>query len=137
MPTNIYQYPFTSNVNIPSGTTYAIQGSIMPSVYYNTAIGAQGSAGWTTLADNTSAVMTIKNQALTVTGDAEITGNLTVDGTNITSVLNDIRDRLGLLTRNLELEEDFDQLRDLANQYRELESRLKEKKQMWDILKKE
>ena len=109
----------------------------MPSGYYNTAIGAQGSAGWTTLADNTSAVMTIKNQALTVTGDAEITGNLTVDGTNITSVLNDIRDRLGLLTRNLELEEDFDQLRDLANQYRELESRLKEKKQMWDILKKE
>jgi hypothetical protein len=132
MSTNIYQYPLSGNV------TYAI-GSGSSGYYntYNTAIGAQGSAGWTTLADNTSTVMSIKGQALTVTGDAEITGNLTVDGTNITSVLNDIRDRLGLLTRNLELEQDFDQLRDLANQYRELESRLKEKKQMWDILKKE
>ena len=129
---------FTGNIalnGITAGAYYTVGSG--GSGYYNTAISAQGSAGWTTLADNTSAVMTIKNQALTVTGDAEITGNLTVDGTNITSVLNDIRDRLGLLTRNLELEEDFDQLRDLANQYRELESRLKEKKQMWDILKKE
>lgn len=129
---------FNGNIDISeigTGAYYTVGSG--GSGYYNTAIGAQGSAGWTTLADNTSAVMTIKNQALTVTGDAEITGNLTVDGNNITCVLNDIRDRLGLLTRNLELEEDFDQLRDLANQYRELESRLKEKKQMWDILKKE
>lgn len=75
--------------------------------------------------------------SLKVAGDAEILGNLTVDGTNIGELLRGIQSRLGLLVPNPEIEAEFDQLRELGERYRELEALLKEQKRVWDILKKE
>jgi hypothetical protein len=40
------------------------------------------------------------------------------------------------LRPNRELEAEWDQLRDLGEQYRKLENQLMEKQQAWDILKK-
>jgi hypothetical protein len=75
--------------------------------------------------------------SLKVTGNAEISGNLTVDGVNIGELLQGIQSQLGLLVPNPEIESEFDQLRELGDQYRKLEALLKEQKRVWDILKKE
>ena len=75
--------------------------------------------------------------SLKVTGNAEISGNLTVDGVNIGELLKGIQSQLGLLVPNPEIESEFDQLRELGDQYRKLEALLKEQKRVWDILKKE
>ena len=60
-----------------------------------------------------------------------------VQGTNITEILQNIQSQLGLLTPNPAIEEEFDQLRELGDQYRALEALIKEQKRVWDILKKE
>lgn len=75
--------------------------------------------------------------SLKVEGDADINGNLVVQGTNITRLFQDIQERLGLLAPNPELEEEFEELQQIGDQYREVEARLKEKKRVWEILKKE
>jgi hypothetical protein len=43
--------------------------------------------------------------------------------------------RLNILRPNTELEAEWDQLRALGDQYRELEAELLEKQKMWDRLK--
>jgi hypothetical protein len=47
-----------------------------------------------------------------------------------------VEQRLNILRPNPELEQEWDQLRALGEQYRELEQQLKEKSRMWDTLKK-
>jgi hypothetical protein len=41
-----------------------------------------------------------------------------------------------MLRPNRELEQEWDQLRDLGEQYRELEKQLMEKQRAWDLLRK-
>lgn len=46
-----------------------------------------------------------------------------------------VNDRLGILVTNPKLETEFEQLRDLANQYKKLEAELTAQMEVWDILK--
>jgi hypothetical protein len=46
-----------------------------------------------------------------------------------------IQDRLNVLVPNPELEAEWDQLRELGKQYRELEKKVKEQGDMWARLK--
>jgi hypothetical protein len=50
--------------------------------------------------------------------------------------LGEIKERLNMLTPNVKLEAEWNQLRELGDQYRLLEAELLEKSQVWDILKK-
>lgn len=50
--------------------------------------------------------------------------------------LGDLNDRLAILKPNPELEAEWAQLKQLAQQYRELEQQLLEKQQAWEALKK-
>lgn len=47
-----------------------------------------------------------------------------------------VEERLAILTPNPELEDQWNKLKALGDQYRELEKELLEKQKMWDILKK-
>jgi hypothetical protein len=47
-----------------------------------------------------------------------------------------VEQRLRILRPNPALEAEWDQLRELGEQYRELEKQLTEKSQMWNTLKK-
>jgi len=49
--------------------------------------------------------------------------------------LKTIQDRLNILRPNPELETEWDQLRELGEQYRELEKKLQEQSDMWAKLK--
>ena len=78
----------------------------------------------------------LKGSTLQVQGDANITGELTVQGVSLSDRLNKIEERLGILRPNEELEEKWEQLRGLRKMYMELEAEIKEKEKMWSILKK-
>ena len=70
-----------------------------------------------------------------ISGDAEIDGDLIVKGENITELLEDIKDRLVILRPNKELESRWDQLRELRQQYMEMERDILEKEEILRILK--
>ena len=61
--------------------------------------------------------------------------DIRINGVSLTDVLKNIEQRLNILRPNTELEADWDQLRELGNQYRRLEAELKEKSLMWNKLK--
>lgn len=73
---------------------------------------------------------------LTVNGDAEFKGNVKVAGKDLMQMLTKIEERLAILHPNLELEEKWEELRNLRKQYLKLEADIKEKEQIWDILKR-
>ena len=74
-----------------------------------------------------------------VSGRMELRGNqadIVINGVSLNDTLRSIQDRLCMLRPNRELEADWDQLRDLGEQYRKLEKQLIQKQRAWDLLRK-
>ena len=93
------------------------------------ATGSIGPAKWST--SNTLNVPT--------SGRMELRGDqadIVINGVSLNDTLKLIQDRLCMLRPNRELEQEWDQLRDLGEQYRELEKQLMEKQRAWDLLRK-
>lgn len=81
-------------------------------------------------------VMTQTSNKVTIKGDAEFEGNIKVGGKDLVELLTKIEYRLAIYKSNPELEEKWEELRELSKRYKELEAEIKEKEQVWDILKK-
>ena len=78
------------------------------------------------------------NLSNSTSGTIELNGDnadIKVNGTSLMSMLREIKERLNLLEPNTELEADWDDLRALGEQYRELEKKCKEKAEAWNKLK--
>jgi hypothetical protein len=91
-----------------------------------------GATSWATL----TADPNLQGRTLQVNGDADITGELTVQGVKLSDRLDKIDERLAILHPNPELEEKWDNLRALRNAYLELEAEIIEKEKVWGILKR-
>ena len=78
----------------------------------------------------------LSGTSLVVQSDAEIKGNLIVDGKDVMKLLNKIEERLAILHPNTELEERWEELKELSKRYRELEAEIIEKEKVWAILQK-
>ena len=107
--------------------------------------GGSGSSGYTYTTTGTGAGVvaspwiatgTNSSNTLSVQGDAEFDGDITVKGRSLSEFMDDVEQRLNILRPNPDLEAEWDQLRALGEQYRELERQLTEKSQVWNILKK-
>ena len=104
--------------------------------------GASGSNGYTYITNTTGTsnpwitTGTNASNTLSVHGDAEFDGDITVKGRSLSEFMDSVEQRLNILRPNPELEQEWDQLRNLGEQYRELERQLAEKDQMWQTLKK-
>ena len=61
--------------------------------------------------------------------------DIKINGVSLVDTLKTIQDRLNILIPNPELETEWDQLRELGAQYRELEKKLQEQSDMWAKLK--
>ena len=61
--------------------------------------------------------------------------DIKINDISLVDTLKTIQDRLNILRPNPELETEWDQLRELGEQYRELEKKLQEQSDMWDKLK--
>jgi hypothetical protein len=73
---------------------------------------------------------------LSVKGDADFGGDVRVQGRSLAEFMQQVEQRLNILQPNPELEREWDQLRELGEQYRQLEQELAEKAEMWNRLKR-
>lgn len=73
---------------------------------------------------------------LCVNGDAEFGGDVRIGGRSINETLDNIERRLAILRPNPELESRWERLRELGDQYRELEAELTSGEAVWATLKK-
>ena len=125
--TNDMAYTVTS----PSSSW--LTGVTGPSGVY-TVTGSNGSS--TNWGDTITLSNDIKGASLQVKGDAEFEGDVTIKGKSINDSLERIEERLAILRPNEELEEKWEKLRGLRQAYMELEAEIKEKEQIWGILKR-
>ena len=104
--------------------------------------GGSGGSGYTYTTTSTGAsnpwiaTGTNASNTLSVQGDAEFDGDITVKGRSLAEFMESVEHRLNIMRPNPDLEAEWDQLRALGEQYRELEKQLAEKSQMWTTLKK-
>lgn len=71
-----------------------------------------------------------------VQGDAVFDGNITWQGRDMREWFASVESRLAMLKPNPELEQGWDELAELRQQYVELEKKLLEQQKVFDILKK-
>jgi len=62
-------------------------------------------------------------------------GDIKIGGKSLSEAIDKIEERLGILHPNPELEDRWDELKELRRKYNELEKDLLEKEKMWKILK--
>lgn len=78
------------------------------------------------------------NENVRQSGQLHLRGDnadIMINDRSLMEVIGALEDRLNILRPNPELEKEWDQLRDLGEQYRKLEADLKEKSKMWQTLK--
>ena len=111
---SVFDYSSLSNTMISQSHTgrYTYDTGVSPNLTVGTSI-------------NTSGTIDLRGD------DADIV----VNGVSLMDKLDAIAERLNLLDVNKELEEEWDQLRELGERYRQLEQDLKTKSAMWKTLK--
>jgi len=123
------------DVTMASGSSnhWAIGSNPMSSVY--TISGANGTSAtdWSNIS-----VSNTYTSALNQSGRLDLRGenaDIVVNGQSLMTMLQQIQERLNILTVNAELETEWDELRELGRQYRELEQHIKDKMATWQKLK--
>ena len=125
---------------LSSPTSYTI--SIDPSNYSTGSLTAtsingynwngMGSSQYTTVTGSSySSAVNIDTNGITMQEGADIT----IKGRKLSDVIDKLEERLGILHPNPELEDRWDELKELRRKYNELEKDLLEKEKMWKILK--
>jgi hypothetical protein len=64
-------------------------------------------------------------------------GDIEINGLSLMKTLQTLQERLAIMQVNPALEQEFEELRACAEEYRRLEKKFEEQKRMWDTLKKE
>jgi hypothetical protein len=127
------QQTITSLESISAQGIYTT-GTTLPPYTINTSAAGQ-TLMWNGI--NTSWDTTItSNNPLHVKGDAEIEGDLKIKGKSLADAIDNIEKRLAILHPNKDLEERWEQLKALGEQYKELEKDILEKEKIWNTLKK-
>ncbi|CAB4129282.1 hypothetical protein UFOVP112_380 [uncultured Caudovirales phage] len=89
---------------------------------------ATGAGSWST---------TIAESYYTKKPKVEITDkDLVIDGLSLRDFMHSVNERMAIMVPNPKLEEEFEELKALADRYRELEKKLLDQKTMWETLKK-
>ena len=128
-PTPSPTYTITSTNNTSSGSLYwGLNGTSGAPGQVLTTNGTSGS--WIT------ADPSLKGSTLSVKGDANFEGEVSIKGKNLTEMFEKIEERLAILHPNPELEDKWDELKELGKRYKELEQEIIEKERVWNILKK-
>jgi hypothetical protein len=102
-------------------------GTSHPNVVWNSGTGAT-----TTTAPWLSSNPTGTAPKITLNGEG---ADVEVNGWSLVAAVKRIEERLGLFQPNPELESEWEDLRDLAEQYKKLEQHIRDKQATWDRLK--
>ena len=109
-----------------TGGTVTISNNISSGLYW----GLNGTSN-TIIADPS-----LKGNSLSVKGNADFEGEVTIKGKSLTDMFEKIEERLAILHPNPELEDRWKELQSLREAYVELEREIIEKERVWAILKK-
>ena len=105
--------------------------------------GSGGSGGTYAITNNsatsytwgTSNTKTVSTGEVRIVGDAVFEGNITWQDRDMREWFESVESRLAILQPNVRLEAEYEELAELGRQYKEMERRLLEKQQVFDILK--
>lgn len=94
-----------------------------------------------TITNNTNGSLTFTDTALTSPGSCKIklTGenpDIEIGEHSLMEILEGIRRQLGLIKLDPDLEEEFEELRKIGDEYRAKEKELHEKRKVWETLKR-
>jgi len=123
---NPYNTMIGDSFDTSTGGTVTIPNNSSSGVYW----GLNGTNG--TISTDPS----LKGNSLSVKGNADFDGEVTIKGKNIADMFSKIEERLAILHPNPELEDRWDELKELGKRYKELEAEIIEKEKVWNILKK-
>jgi hypothetical protein len=134
--------PYASNIGSSMGTdtvtlnnTLWSGGTTSPYTYTTVGVGAGGAGGPSTYNWNTT---TLTNAKVHINGDGLVMqegADIVVGGKSLSKAIEQIEERLGILHPNPALEERWDKLKELRQQYVEMEKDLLEKEKLMKILK--
>jgi hypothetical protein len=117
--------------NTVTGSPYTVTTSLNPNAYSG---GFTAGTGWTGAGTNTTPWFTQSSVAPKINLDGD-GADIVVNGESLIGMLRCIQERLNILTPNPTLETEWDELRELGEQYRKLEQHIQEKQATWDRLK--
>ena len=120
-----------NTTSIPNTITITAPNTVPNYGYYLGTTSTGINPTWT-INPNTSTT----NNQLTVKGDAEFEGEVTIKGKSLLDAIESLEKRLGLLHPNPKLEGRWEELKELGERYRALEKEILEKEKMWAILQK-
>jgi len=139
--------PYTSNIGGAMGTDtitlnntlwggsitspYTTTTSTVPNGGYTLSTGAGSGYNWSTGTTNTNVSVEINADGMKIKEG----GDITIGGKSLSDAIEKIEERLGILNPNPALEERWDQLKELRQQYIEMERDLLEKEKLMKILK--
>jgi hypothetical protein len=121
--------------------TFSITDNTVSSGLYWGLNGTSAIPGQVLTTDNTWGNISLANPnlngaTLSVKGNADFEGEVTIKGKNLSDMFQKIEERLAILHPNPELEDKWDELKELGKRYKELEAEIIEKEKIWSILKK-
>ena len=130
-----------SFTTVTTGTTYTLPNQTVPN---GSTVRLTDGSGTTSWVDNAisgthkwnSNPIWIDENASNVVKLQGPDADIKINGASLNETLRGIQDRLNLLTPNVALEEEWESLRCLGEQYRLLEKEILEKQQVWALLKK-
>jgi hypothetical protein len=124
----------TGNITITNGSTgysgLAVTGSLPSNAVWTTSAGPYYMNN--SINPIPSGDVVISNGKLKVNGDD---ADIQIGEVSLKKFMEDISLRLSIMQPNTKLEKDWEELRELGDQYRQLEKELIEKAQVWNILK--
>ena len=122
----------TATITIPGqppGYTYTISDNTLNPITSGHRVTSGG-----TMMGNSTTITAIGDAEFL--GDIKMGGDLIMKGKKLSEVLDNIEKRLAILRPNPELEERWENLKQLGEEYKALEAELIEKEKIWAILKK-
>ena len=149
---NLQEYDeWNDNTRIPRGLTAAQSATggihqvghigLSPNVYTTNT-----TSPWQTLTTNGTSVNSLigssatdYNMKVEQSGQIDIKGekaDIRINGKSMNKWMEQVEQRLNILSPNPELEKEWDDLRRLGERYRKLEKKCQEKARMWEALKK-
>jgi len=131
-------YTYTSPVTGTSGQVLMSNG-ISNTITWGTTT-TTNTSPWTVSTGSSPYVISadpnLKGASLLVGGDAEFKGDITIKGKSLSELIDNIEQRLAILHPNEKLEEKWEKLKKLGDEYREVEKEILHAEEMWKILKK-